>query len=198
MFKKIISILIILAVLGCVSGCKKSNQKDNNKNNRVESSSSSKTESKSKEDSKPKSNAVLKEEIFENLDLTYGELTEKYGAKTEVVIYENMPHLRFEEHLEWGGMRFSGYESEDADYSVITDRDKVSALVFKANEVFDNDKSKIYFSDLEKLFDCSISVSINEAGSGFFSEFKYKDYNFKIYASTPEYLSRTDIIYITK
>ena len=198
MFKKLSCILLILIIVLSFAACGK--QEKINENSLVNSSVDSKkeTESKSEENSAPKSNIVFKEEILEIFGQTYKDLTEKYGSDTEVIRYEGAPHLTFKNYLEWGGMVFEGFESYDADYSAITEKDKVSMLVFKANEAFDNDKGKIYISDLEKLFESVITVSINEMSGGFFVDFKYKEFDFSIDAKTPEYISPDDVVRITK
>ena len=197
MFKKSGCILLILIIVLQFAGCKKSTD---NKNNISSANSSNPSESivEKPEESKIESNIKFNEEILENFGLTYKELTEKYGDETEVMRYEGAPHLRFKNHLDWGGMIFKDFENYDSDYSKISDNSIVDKLMLKVGEAFENDKKLICFWDIEELFGITATVSLNEMTSGHFFEFKYNEYNFTIYASTPEYLVYNDVIYITK
>ncbi|MBQ6825807.1 MAG: hypothetical protein IJP34_04015 [Clostridia bacterium] len=197
MFKKLSCILLIVVVSVSLAACKKSKDIDNNISNSIPSKLSE-TVSTSEEEKEIESNIVFNEEILENFGLTYKALTEKYGTQTEVMRYEAAPHLRFKNYLDWGGMVFKGYESYDADYSKISDNSIVDKLTVKVGEAFENDKRLIYFWEIEELFDCTATVTLNEMTGGHLVEFKYKEYNFTIYAATPEYLEFNDVVFITK
>ncbi len=177
--KKILAVIICLAVALSLSGCAFLPVDDL-------SSTAPPKEALSNEIQVPQSTATdkitLNEEVFADLGTTYGDLVKKYGAETNRDYCEGGLYCEFENGL---GKYFIDFK----EYDVIADDDKCHVITLNAKYIFDNDKlsKKIAISDLADALGSEIYTDFNEMrGKGYFSVVKNEYNGFTIRFSTDD------------
>ncbi len=166
--KKLFAVLVTLTLLACLTACKQT-PKDSLSEKTVISNIPVVSQEK----------LGFKDGIFDDLNLTYGELVKKYGKATNNAWQNGGHYWEFENGL-------GRYYINETDYNLLEDHNKCYSIIFNIKHVLNKSDTRILIDDLENALDCEIKTSINEKLDEdyyyYMHSFEYEDFDILIHA----------------
>ncbi len=150
--KKLFAFVICLLLLVCFTACNKSNQNTASGKETVTVVAKKET--------------FLKEDIFDDIGLTYAELVQKYGAETERGGYDGGQYVTFENG---NGLYFL----DNIDWDAINVKNKCMQIIFKAEKAFNNIEDGITIADFSDEIGCEADTFFSEYYEKWVYCFKY-------------------------